>query len=111
MLFLKYYMMFVLLGLVVNTSLAIGTVYWWLKKTNYDDEAYSDIIDIMFDTSKGMGVSIIEHLFSKEGRSTYVLALAITIFVAWPMNVAWILSKIPYIRDYIENVYKKRSRA
>lgn len=95
---LKYFWMYILIGLLANIGTAIAFAIWAGVKTNFNNEAMEIILDII--GGKGYHAIIQNMLKTKEGRYEYFRCFILTQLV-WPTNVATLLSKIPDVRTYV----------
>lgn len=89
---------YILMGLALNTGYAIAMTIWFGQKVKWDDEAMEDILCIL--TQNPNWKKLNNFLFSKEGRPILIKATILS-YAAWPMNIATGLSRIPEIKEYI----------
>lgn len=96
----KYIWMYMLMGLICNTGMAIGVVIYFYKRLNWDTDALEKLMDEAFFPEKGMS-----HLWDSLDHKSKFKCLLIS-YSIWPANVATIASRIPicieWIDDYLE---------
>lgn len=98
MLVVKYFWIYLVLGLVLNTSWAIlGTVYL-CSKVKFDEDNIEKVMDVFLDV-KG-GYSMIYDML--ENKRLELLLMAIYSYLAWPYNIAYGVRRLQIALDYID---------
>ena len=98
-LLLKYFWMYMLLGVICNIGGAIALSFWICSSLRYDDDALEEVFSIILEIPGGLGL-VHEMLRTKEGRIEYFKMFVMTQLI-WPTNVAHVASKIPEAKAYI----------
>lgn len=95
----KYFWMYILMGLVINTGTAVGMTIWIGKSVEWESEKMDYVIDHL-GGFKGY-CSFVPKLMHDD-KQTYIVLILLG-YLLWIANVAFNISKIPEMKEAIRN--------
>ena len=95
----KYFWMYMLMGLVINTATAIGVTIWIGKSVEWESEKMDCVLDHL---GGFKGYSSFVSKLMHDDKQTYIVCILLG-YLLWIANVAYIMSKIPEMKEAIRN--------